>query len=766
MTLHAALNDYLQAFLRDDYFRPDELQVYLNILLGDENIPLDKEAKNILTILTGNDESQKKGMIDSPKVYVKRAAGLSPSVNNFNDAISFEENFSRIQRATLNFAGNERGTSFYHHFKLLSALVFATNGNPENLDGNLTLVSGDFPGIQNVIYTITSDGATKGVRGRSFFLQLLTECTVRRILEELSPSNDYPLSMANVIYIAGSKFLILAPSDSAQNVYDLTYQINTNLLTIFQGDYRLVTASHEADIETILYEISEAQGKLKSQEARKKYQPFRDVLFSQVDTEQSGYKQVFGEQEAGVTNVNGVDGIVQVRCNISHREARQDEVADINDQVPAGSDLKLWVASEQRAFKKLAEDLSERESADNTPLLMVFHASDLSEIKVKTKPSQEAPYAKYLFDITRWSCCLLTHAELREVEDKLPTDAVIQLLNPDVTIQNTELATLGTRYLAVHTPLVTKEDADRFSKNENQDNEETPQQGNIRDFSILASAGDPDFRLKRLGYLRMDVDNLGQLFGKKLKKAKFFHLSQYMAASDALSMFFDGYLSELVGMYGDSAYLIYGGGDDLFIVGEWQVIPALAEQIHDEFQQYTASKDSDIPLTISAAINFFPEHFPFYRGAHLTGERLEEGAKALKGKVNIDENAKTQKDKDGIDFLGQSVNWSEWKTIVAIKKQLLELTEKLNSNSLLYHLVRIYHQWEYDRKNSNPDDDGIYWGRYMWYAAYQLTRMREKRDDDIQKEIKEIQQQLIDGENIRLYGIAARWAQFIRRVEN
>ena len=67
------------------------------------------------------------------------------------------------------------------------------------------LIGGDISGIQKFIYTIASKKAAKTLRGRSFYLQLLTEAVLRFVLGELE------LPYTNVIYAGGGHFFLLAP---------------------------------------------------------------------------------------------------------------------------------------------------------------------------------------------------------------------------------------------------------------------------------------------------------------------------------------------------------------------------------------------------------------------------------------------------------------------------------------------------------------------------------------------------------------------------
>ncbi len=162
----------------------------------------------------------------------------------------------------------EAGVSLYHEFKLLSALIHAALLSPRGLQDNFTLISGDFPGVQNTIYTISSDGATKGVRGRSFFLQLLAECTVRRLLADVGE-----LPITNVLKLAGGNFLILAPAGVAEHVAALNAELSRGLLDLFYGDISLITATLPVNALALSKPINELYSQLKQSEGRRKLQP-------------------------------------------------------------------------------------------------------------------------------------------------------------------------------------------------------------------------------------------------------------------------------------------------------------------------------------------------------------------------------------------------------------------------------------------------------------------------------------------------------------
>jgi len=75
-----------------------------------------------------------------------------------------------------------------------------------NAENAFLMFSGDFSGIQSFIYNISSDGALKSLRSRSFFLEL----TMEHIVDEILESGG--VSRANLIYSGGGHCYILLPN--------------------------------------------------------------------------------------------------------------------------------------------------------------------------------------------------------------------------------------------------------------------------------------------------------------------------------------------------------------------------------------------------------------------------------------------------------------------------------------------------------------------------------------------------------------------------
>ncbi|WP_197460575.1 type III-A CRISPR-associated protein Cas10/Csm1, partial [Thermodesulfatator autotrophicus] len=181
---------------------------------------------------------------------------------------------------------------------------------------------------------------------------------------------------------------------------------------------------------------------------------------------------------------------------------------------------------------------------------------------------------------------------------------------------------------------------------------------------------DKSFGLPRLAALRMDVDNLGQIFRAGLS-GNDQTFSRLAAISRALNLFFKYHLNALlcgektsgfsyppaldpydwagrnVREDGRRVAIIYSGGDDLFLMGHWLDICEAAFDIVKAFQAYTGNPE----LTISGGITMGHIRMPVYQYAELAGaaenqakgHRKEKNALALFGKVIPNENMNEMK---------------------------------------------------------------------------------------------------------------------------
>ncbi|RUM34783.1 MAG: type III-A CRISPR-associated protein Cas10/Csm1 [Archaeoglobus sp.] len=168
------------------------------------------------------------------------------------------------------------------------------------------------------------------------------------------------------------------------------------------------------------------------------------------------------------------------------------------------------------------------------------------------------------------------------------------------------------------------------------------EKGDVKEFDELAKEA---MGAKKLAVLRMDVDDLGKIFGCGLKGIE--TISRVATLSRFLSHFFKNCIDLICrgrkinldldapriksGREKKEVVVVYSGGDDLFIVGAWDHVFELAFEIEDAFRKYVGENPN---ITISAGYGIFDPKFPLYRMAEITGRR-EERAKEEGEEIGI-----------------------------------------------------------------------------------------------------------------------------------
>ena len=110
--------------------------------------------------------------------------------------------------------------------------------NIETSDQHIaSLIKGDISGIQNFLYHVQSDGASNQLRGRSFYLQLLTKAIAHYVLKR------FELPITNLILASGGHFYILVPYTKSKDTLDtLRQEISEKLWQLHSGDISCIFA--------------------------------------------------------------------------------------------------------------------------------------------------------------------------------------------------------------------------------------------------------------------------------------------------------------------------------------------------------------------------------------------------------------------------------------------------------------------------------------------------------------------------------------------
>lgn len=183
----------------------------------------------------------------------------------------FEKHFSRVPSITMRISDvlkkeeikeKHPDISLYDHSKLSAAIAgcmyhYYKETYPDKWNNNellkneilkvskdakpYLLIGGDISGVQKFIYTITSKGALKSLKGRSFFLELLSEHIVSEILDELK------LTRCNIIFLGGGHFYIISHNtlSAKETVSDVKEKIDEYLFKEFKGHLQLFLEQEE-----------------------------------------------------------------------------------------------------------------------------------------------------------------------------------------------------------------------------------------------------------------------------------------------------------------------------------------------------------------------------------------------------------------------------------------------------------------------------------------------------------------------------------------
>lgn len=712
------------------YMRPAELEMKAETLFPSPDLPDDPAAA--------------KSSVGQQ--FQDAYAGLQQKVAEDDPCLftAFYHLLERFAWALPNTYG-EPGVSLFQQWKAVAALVFASGstGRPAK---EFTLIGGDIPGIQRMIYTITSKGAAKALRGRSLFIQLLGDAVVRRLVHELG------LCQANVIYSAGGNFMLLA--SEAQDTQDVLSQVNDDvnraLLRTYDGDIALCLASVEMPAEAV---GTAKFGKEYSLKLKRVIDGQKARRFADIANASHGWAAVFEPRGGGGEQAHF--------CAVCQAELSKEELADARLLLVDVGELEPGetaprACSDCATFRELAEAVGRQRLA-----LYVRH-DDTEAGKDRWQHLLHKLSGGWRYRFADWTIKAEAGETKYIVND---TDFVARDGHGFVLLANT-------------TPRATWEDKAWWDETY-PDQEGQVEPGSIRSFELLAHAAKTDGALERVGVLRMDVDSLGRVMTRGLFFADKPHRS--MAATSALSAaldrFFAGYLDvlcrqvtakpEMAGLDGhaeDLLYVIYAGGDDLFVVGSWHLLPLLAERVNTAFEQYVGGNPF---LHISAGITLEGRKFPLYQAAKRAGQALEGGAKKHKYVENL-QGAKEplRLKKNAVHFLGQTVGWGEFGQVREKADRLARLVkEKDVPRGLLQTLQMIYSRFVADQKEAQRrglKEEQTYYGPWMWRQAYYLKRFADDKPQEVQDEVKTVQDWTLT-HRIQYLGLVARWAEYLTR---
>ena len=439
------------------------------------------------------------------------------------------------------------------------------------------LVHADISGIQDFIYTISSKGALKSLRGRSFYLELMTEHIADEILDALS------LSRSNILYTGGGGFYLLLPNTkkSIHAVKIMKKRVNDFFLERFSVKLYIEFGWASASAINLMHnDKDEGEDANKNQNQHQGmapvYKAVSDMIskgkLSRYDIEQlkkrfKPVKPIYEERECRI-------------CGVSSR------LIENNDG--------QYECKTCNHLINLGDSLVRSESDD----VYVFEVrNDLKE-GLSLPTYDGAQYVLYI-------------DKLENARKNIENDNIVRIYSKNKYIAG----------LKSSTNIMVGD----YSKIKGDKNRNKPVE-----FKGLSNDSEG---IPRIAVLRADVDNLGYLFshgfrpegsGRNLQT-----LGRYTSISRSLSYFFKSAIN-FIAKEGDySLVIVYSGGDDLFAVGAWDQIICFADDMREFFKKFTCDS-----LSFSAGIGFFKHDYPIVRMAYEVGE-LESFSKREVGKDSV-----------------------------------------------------------------------------------------------------------------------------------
>ena len=329
---------------------------------------------------------------------------------------------------------------------------FVSNRGGDRKAQVATLVGGDISGIQSFIYAISSDGAAKSLRGRSVFLNLLSDAVVGYAMRQLG---NPPI--CNLIYSSGGHFYFLTSVDQAENISRVRKEISEHLFDAFGGEIY-------CGLEAVTLVAEDFQREMGNREGRLNIGDRWAELMGKLGM---GKRQKFGDLMRDQFNdffePLGTGKVDEV-CTVCHVEispvTRRGVGAYTEDNSP--------ICSLCHSFEQLGD--------------RVRRSKYLMTRDIPPRKSQAMTWGRALEKFGR---------NYRFTPDlKSNWDRVYTLDNTAFLSDGAQ----GFRFVGKAAPI----------------DQET---GSVRDFSHLADASEG---IPRWGLLRMDIDNLGKIFSEGL----------------------------------------------------------------------------------------------------------------------------------------------------------------------------------------------------------------------------------------------------------
>ncbi len=533
--------------------------------------------------------TEKNPAYDTASSYNEIFFGMSEGLKGINFEGEYLNSLLELCEAYLSFVpsstflGEVSDISLFDHSKVTASLAacilsylssqerndFAyelfTNRQEFYQEEAFCLFSCDISGIQQYIYTISSKGALKGLRARSFYLEILLENLLDEILNAAS------LSRANLLYSGGGHAYMLLPNTNEVKKMAADTVVNTN---------RRLQAHFGLSL-FIAFGMQTCSA---------------NELMSNTGNPDS-YRNIFRS----------------VASQISEMKLRRYSAAEIKQL----NNKPLEDAGRECSICGVSAELEER--PEGTICQNCAALADVSNLLIKPetvllvlKEKMEGT-ALPLFSYQGESQYLytLTVAKVKQILKDNP-EKVVRIYSKNTFRTGLNLTTkLWMGDYTVRNPAGNLKTFAELAANSR----------GIERIGVLRADVDDMGAAFVSGFIR-ETDNVKDYSYLTLSRTATLSRSLSIFFKYYLNdLLANGQESVLAGKGKRNVVVVYSGGDDLFIVGAWNEVLSAALDIRRAFARYTGNS-----LTISAGFAVFEPSYPIARMAAETAE-LENAAK-------------------------------------------------------------------------------------------------------------------------------------------
>lgn len=539
----------------------------------------------------------------------------------------------------------------------------------------IILVGGDLSGIQDYIFGISRNsgrGASKIFRARSFYLQAVMRSVVLAIQDRLG------LTAVCRFVDTGGKFILLAPAleETVQRLESLDEELQTWFRRKFKGLLTLSlaysTRLRQADFldDRFRSKVDAVNAAIEAAKLRKLDQTFAGqgpALTEEYDEREGNNCQLCGinagDPAAGkrYQNAERLDIAICADCC--------DQIKEIGTLLPRTRFLLFGERGETPLFGDLKLSLRTDEPTDLNGMRLVETFEDGPNYR-------RARLARHLPMISA-----------EELADPNWYNLFVRELEKDVFPEADKPKTFS---MIAHK-----------SKKPGKEND-------LVGRSLLA-------------FFKADVDNLGLLFSLGLEERM--SAARYTSVSRMLDLFFSEHLVEMAKRDYPDIYVVFAGGDDLFLVGPWWQTVSFAIELRKELSRFCANNPD---ITLSGSIFLAKPRMPMRKAAELVESHLET-AKETKSKGRI---------KDSVAFMEEVFGWDTLEALIRDGHWFDDAVERHKetgfSTAFLYRLLIYHHMYR-----EFMGEKKIASGRYLALAHYDIGRNidtgRLKNEKEVQR---------------------------------